>query len=150
MLSLIEKAIALKKIYIFEDLTAEQLRLLAGACDEANPRKDEIILREGETTETLRLIISGSVRIIKDLGTSKQKILATLSRGEYFGEMNLFDEEPHSASAVATEDCHLMLIKKDRLHEIINLYPDIAMEIIKVFSQRLRITNEREEKGTSF
>lgn len=143
MLSLIETAIALRKIYIFENLSAEQLRLLAGACEEVTVRKDELILHEGEATEALRLIISGSVRIVKDFETPRQKTLAALSRGEYFGEMNLFDEEPHSASAIAIEDTYLLLIRKERLREIIDLYPEISLEVIKVFSRRLRAANEK-------
>lgn len=143
MLSLIEKAIALKKIYIFEHLSAEELRLLAGASEEAAYRANEIILREGDSTETLRLIISGSVKIVKDYEMPKQKILATLGRGEYFGEMNLFDEEPHSATAIAAEECAILLIRKERLREIIDLYPEIALEIIKIFSERLRAANEQ-------
>jgi CRP-like cAMP-binding protein len=143
MLSLIEKAIALKKIYVFENLSAEQLRVLAGACEEVAHRQGEIILREGDATETLRLIVSGRVRIVKDYDTPKSHTLITLSGGEYFGEMNLFDGEPHSASAIAVEECHLLLIRKERLNQIIDLYPDIALEVIKVFSQRLRAANER-------
>ncbi|CAN2042537.1 hypothetical protein GMMP15_850013 [Candidatus Magnetomoraceae bacterium gMMP-15] len=147
MLSLIEKAIALKKIYIFENLSAEELRLLAGACEEAAIREDEIILREGEATETLRLIISGRVKIIKDLDTDNKKVLAELGPGEYFGEMNLFDEEPHSASAISVGECQLLLIRKERLNEIIDLYPEISIQIIKIFSQRLRQANEKLAQG---
>lgn len=147
MLSLIEKAIALKKIYIFENLSAEELRLLAGACEETVMRNGEIVLKEGEATETLRLIISGRVQIVKDLSEPNQSILAVLGAGEYFGEMNLFDGEPHSASAVAEEECQLLLIRKERLTEIIDLYPEISIEVIKIFSQRLRLANEKLAKG---
>ena len=143
MLSLIEKAIALKKIYIFEDLTAEQLHLVAGACEETIARKNEIILREGDATETLRLIISGEVEIVKNFETPNPKKLAVLVQGEYFGEMNLFDNEPHSATAIALDECYLLLIRKERMVEIIELYPEIALEIIKVFSKRLRKANEK-------
>jgi CRP/FNR family transcriptional regulator/CRP/FNR family cyclic AMP-dependent transcriptional regulator len=143
MLSLIEKAIALKRVYIFEDFNAEQLKVLAGACEEAEIRSNEMIFREGEATETLRIIISGSVKIVKDLGSPKPKTLATLKSGEYFGEMNLFDEEPHSASAVAEEETDLLLIRKENLNEILELYPEIALEIVRVFSKRLRAMNER-------
>ncbi|EKD48311.1 MAG: Crp/Fnr family transcriptional regulator, partial [uncultured bacterium] len=118
-----------------------------GASEEVSFRPNEIILHEGESTETLRLIISGNVKIVKDHGTPKQKTLAVLGKGEYFGEMNLFDEEPHSATAIAVEECGLLLIRKERLREIIDLYPELSLEIIKIFSQRLRVANEKLAKN---
>ncbi|CAN2040864.1 hypothetical protein GMMP15_2090010 [Candidatus Magnetomoraceae bacterium gMMP-15] len=141
-LSLIEKAIALKEIYIFEHLSAEELRIMAGACEETVMREGEIILREGESTETLRLIISGTVQIVKDYDKSAQSELAILNSGDYLGEMNLFDEEPHSATAIALDECRLLMVAKNNLYEILDLYPEISIGMIKTFSQRLRKANE--------
>lgn len=147
MNKLIERAIALKKIYVFENLSAEQLRLVATACEEVDTYKDEIIFQEGETTEKLYLITDGSVKVLKELGTPDQRAIAKLTAGDFFGEMSLFDGEPHSATICTSEECRLLIIRKERLEAIIELYPEIALNIINVFSRRLRFANEQSSKA---
>lgn len=148
MNKLIERAIALKKVYVFENLSAEQLRLVASACEEIGASADEIIFREGESTEKLYLIICGSVKVLKDPGTPRQRTIATLTTGDFFGEMSLFDGEPHSATICSSEECNLLIIRKERLEAIMELYPEIALSIINVFSRRLRSANEHSLKAT--
>ncbi|MBF0406241.1 MAG: cyclic nucleotide-binding domain-containing protein [Candidatus Riflebacteria bacterium] len=148
MESLIEKALALKKVSIFENLSAEALRLLASACEETESRRNEIILNEGEASATLHIIVSGSVNVIRNFGGKTEKHLATLTTGGYFGEMNLFDGDPHSATVVAAENCRLFCIRRDPLREIIDLHPPLALEILRGFSLRLRSANRREENAS--
>ena len=143
MHKLIERAIALKKIYLFENLSAQQLRLVATACEEVETRAGAIIFREGSATEKLYLIIYGSVEVVKFMGLPGERVVAGLSAGDFFGEMSLFDGEPHSASICALEESRLLVIGKKRLEEIIDLYPEIALAIINVFSRRLRLANEQ-------
>lgn len=143
MNKLIERAIALKNIYVFENLSAEQLRLVASACEDVGTRADEIIFREGDATERLYLIMVGSVKVLKEMGHPSQRTIATLTAGDFFGEMSLFDGEPHSATICASEECTLLMIRKERLESIIELYPEIALNIINVFSRRLRYANEQ-------
>lgn len=142
MNNLIEWAIALKKVYVFEKLSAKQLGVVATSCEEFACARNKVIFREGEMTETFYLIIEGSVRVVKDMESPRQRIIAKLKAGDFFGEMSLFDGLPHSATICAHEECRFLLIRKEKLYAIIDLYPDVALHIINVFSRRLRDANE--------
>lgn len=143
MFSLVEKAIIIKKIYIFDGLSLEELKLVAEVCEEVFYNKDEVVIREGDCSDALFLILSGSVNIVKGQNTSKKFILNTLEKGDYFGEMSMFDGEPHSATVVTLEDSHFLLIRKEHLFDIIDIVPEIAFGIIKVLSQRLRAADKK-------
>jgi len=67
--------------------------------------KGELIIKEGDYGISIYKILKGNVRISKKLGEHKIT-LATLGRGEVFGEMSFFNFllEPRSASVEAIDD----------------------------------------------
>jgi CRP-like cAMP-binding protein len=82
------------------------------------------------------------VTIQKKLGESQQE-LARLGPGECFGEMALFDDSPRAAMAVAASDCALLTLDRSRFHSVLAQRPEMALEICRVLSVRLRDANER-------
>jgi uncharacterized membrane protein len=64
-----------------------------------------------------------------------------LARGEYFGELSLFDDKPRSASALATTDAVLLELTRDTLSGYLERRPRAAMAILRTMSERLRETN---------
>jgi CRP/FNR family transcriptional regulator/CRP/FNR family cyclic AMP-dependent transcriptional regulator len=71
----------------------------------------------------------------------KQTILATLSKGDFFGEMSILDGEPRSATVVAAKNCELLMLYRKTLLEIMQNYPKIAIQMLITMSQRLRRSN---------
>jgi len=67
--------------------------------------KGELIIKEGDYGISIYKIVKGNVRIFRKLGEHKVT-LATLGRGEVFGEMTFFNFllEPRSASVEAMDD----------------------------------------------
>jgi len=62
---------------------------------------DSLIFSEGEVSDTLYFIISGSISVILTDDTNREIIIAYLSPGDFFGEMSLFDiNMSRSASAL--------------------------------------------------
>ena len=70
--------------------------------------KGELILKEGDYGISIYKIVKGNVRIFRKLGEHKVT-LATLGKGEVFGEMTFFNFllEPRSASVEAMDDVML-------------------------------------------
>ena len=56
--------------------------------------------------------------------------------------MSLFDDEPHSADAVALEPTELLLVRQALLVAVIKRNPELALGLFKVLSQRLRRATE--------
>lgn len=101
-------------------------------------KKNEIIFKEGEVSETMYDIVWGSVGIFSAYGTPDQKLLKTLSDDEFFGEMGMIEGAPRSATAVALEETQVYMIDPDRLSAYIKEKPSKALVILQHTSHRLR------------
>lgn len=105
-----------------------------------------MILKEGAVSPTLCLIVDGSVDIIKELGESVPRTVATLSAGKSLGEMSVLDDLPFSATACATEDTRLIVFEKSDLNQLARDYPQVHNQIIygltKEVTERLRRTTD--------
>ncbi len=100
-------------------------------------KSGECIFNEGDTGAEMYVVQSGRVRIY--LKTQKQIItLATLKKGDFFGEMALLEELPRSASAEAVGEVALISLSKSDFKFLIQQHPDIAMKVLAKFSTRLR------------
>lgn len=136
----------LKKIYLFQNLTDDEVTGIAkiGATEEFT--KGSSVFKEGEQGDKLYVILSGAVRISKKVNTSEEA-LAILKPGEFFGEMALIDDIERSADAIAHEDCSLMTIKKDDFESLLFVNKELAYSIlwsfVRTLSSRLRETNEK-------
>lgn len=143
MLSTIEKIIFLKKIPFFQGMTIDQLKTLANVCEETLFEEDARIFNEGEPGGTLYVVVSGKVAIEKE-GKRKGSFvrLDTVDAHSYFGEMNLFDNSPHTSSASALQDTLTLRLRREPLIALARRYPDLSLELINVLSQRLREVND--------
>jgi hypothetical protein len=61
------------------------------------------IIEQGEAAESLYLILSGIVDVIREAADGTQQVLARLGPGAFFGEEGLAYERPRNAHVVATE-----------------------------------------------
>lgn len=147
MMSLIEKAIFIKAVSIFQEMTAEELRVLAGISEEATYSAGQRIVTQGGSGDTLYIIVHGQVLVqqrSKVNGDQEETIdLALLGPRESFAEMSLFDNEPYSADVIAQEPTGVLLVRREPLMALIKRDPEIAVGLFKVFSRRLRQANAR-------
>ena len=128
----------LKQGDIFYQFTPTQLELVANLCQEATYQKDDLIFRENSTSKELYIIVQGEVDIIVDPSlvssvdtNSENKTIATLRRGQSFGEVALVDEGVRSASACAVQnDTRLLIIPRDKLIMLCDTYPQLGYRLM--------------------
>jgi CRP-like cAMP-binding protein len=77
------------------------------------------------------------------LDVSKDEYVVTRKPGECFGEMNLIDDLPRSATAVVLEDAMLLKLDKQKLRGLILSYPELALGMLKALSLNLRNTTKK-------
>jgi ATP/ADP translocase/HEAT repeat protein len=138
MLSTMDKIIHLKKIYIFSDLQVRELAAIGSITVERDYPKDEIVVKEGEAGDTMFLIISGEVSVIRNHGTEQETFIAKITEDDYFGEMALFEDKPRSATVKTDTEAKLLVLGKLEFEEIMREFPQISINICRVFSQRIR------------
>lgn len=136
-----------RSIYLFKDLSDEELALTSAITAERTYSKGETILKEGEAGDSFYLVLEGKVRISKFISGAGEEALAILEKGNYFGEMALIDEFPRSASAIAHTDCRVLLMDKADFSQLLSSNKELANKLLWIFcrtlSQRLRETNEK-------
>jgi ATP/ADP translocase/HEAT repeat protein len=138
MLSTMDKIIHLKKIYIFSDLQVRELAAIGSVAEERDYPKAEIVVKEGDPGDTMFLIVSGEVSVIRNEGTEQETLLAKITEDDYFGEMVLFEDKPRSATVKTNTEAKLLALGKLEFEEIMREFPQISINICRVFSQRIR------------
>jgi CRP-like cAMP-binding protein len=135
---LTDKILHLKNIEIFADLSVNELAAVASVTEEAAFDEMEMVFREGETGDTLFLIVEGEVAVIKDCNVDREFELDTIGPGDYFGDMALFGDDRRSATIRVKKDARFLTLNKQELQEIVREYPQIALHVCRVLSMRIR------------
>lgn len=139
MTDLYERVLLLKNSNIFSEIKTEDLRYIAQALEDELYKKGDQVFGMGERGDRMYFIQSGKVAI-SDNKNYENNSMVELDVGNVFGEMNLLDELPRSASAYILEDAHILSLEKERLHQLIINYPEMSFGILKSLSLRLRDT----------
>jgi CRP-like cAMP-binding protein len=102
------------------------------------------LFQEGDRGEEMYIIQSGKVKISKRI-RGVEKTLATLEKGEFFGEMAILNDKPRSATAETIENCEMLVIDRKTFDALIRGNVEIAVRFIKRLADRLRETNDQME-----
>ena len=103
-----------------------------------------VLFHEGDRGEEMYILQSGRVKISKKI-RGVEKTLATLEKGEFFGEMAILNDKPRSASAETVEECEMLVIDRKTFDTLLRSNVEIAIRFIKRLADRLRETNDQME-----
>lgn len=103
-------------------------------------RKNDVILKEGDTGDACYLIVNGRVDVRKGLHGQYPRTVASLGKGSVFGEMALFDGHPHIASVVAVEDTEVSTMSRDEFQRLVGAMDPLMKGIVGMLVTRLRQT----------
>lgn len=123
----------LKQADIFYELTTTQLELIASICQEHHCQVGDLIFEQNTAGDELYIIADGEVVIQIDAAlTTEPHTLATLRRGQSFGEIALVDEGRRSASArCAQHGTHLIAIPRDKLTLLCDTDPLLGYRLMR-------------------
>ncbi|KAF0153269.1 MAG: cAMP-binding protein [Ignavibacteria bacterium] len=129
----------------FHDLTITNLKAITKLMHNRIYHPNELIFHQGDPGTGLYIIISGQV-VIRQEEEKNSWDLTKLSRGDFFGELALLDDERRSATAIALEETRVIVIFKPDLDAFIQNNPKEGIKILKGISQiiaiRLRSLNQ--------
>lgn len=127
----------LKQADVFYQFTQTQLELVANLCIEKSFAAGETIFEENSNSKELYIIAQGEVDIIIDpavvgLNEKAEKVkIATLRRGQSFGEIALVDEGLRSATARAKgKEARLLIIPREKLIMLCETYPQLGYRLM--------------------
>ena len=99
---------------------------------------NEILLKEGDMGEFAYLILSGKVSIVKGAMGDNPATIAVVEKGDVVGEMSLFDDRPHMASAIAIEKTIVTGISREQFQTRLENMDPVMRSIMKLLGQRIR------------
>lgn len=138
---------ALRRCALFAQVADETLGLCASSLRVRRFRKHETIFHQGDPGDSLYVIESGSVKIVLPWPEGEDgAIIATLVRGDFFGELALIDGAPHSATAIAVEPVEALVLQRDRFEELIETQPQLRRALFAgLVAELRRLTGHVEE-----
>jgi len=138
----------LERLSLFVDLNRREMKIVDGFMHERNYLKNEVIFDEGEEGQAIYFIRSGRVLICRQGQTEKP--IATLERGNFFGELALLDDAPRSAQARAAENCTLAVYFRgdflNLMHSHALIASKIALQLARHLGARLRSAVHSEQQ----
>jgi CRP/FNR family cyclic AMP-dependent transcriptional regulator len=136
----------IRQAAIFADLDEDEIERIAEICSEQRFAPGQTVFKEGDPGNRLFIIAKGEVRVSRQVPGSGEEALAVLKPGACFGEMSVFDRSERSTDAIANTECTLLTITRSDFEMLLDFDRDLAFKVlwsvVRLLSQRLRITNE--------
>jgi NADH:ubiquinone reductase (H+-translocating) len=104
------------------------------------------IFQEGDVGDFLYVVVDGKIAISKKDEHGESKILGTLKKGDFFGEIALLDEKRRMATATAQGDTHILALRKDEFDLLITYFSNLKTEFQEAKEGRLDTKIEEIQK----
>jgi CRP-like cAMP-binding protein len=136
----------IRRLKLFANFSDEQILQLTRFLEVKHFDGFSHIVRQGDPGDAMFFILHGEVRVRMLIG-GKETILATLGKGDFFGEISLFDQGPRSADVVANEDVTALRISAAAFQKLAEAAPELATPFLfsmgRALALRIRNDNKR-------
>lgn len=122
---------------LFDGLDNEAMERIAAVAIEVEFPADHVIARQGEIGTGFFIIASGGARVVRDGET-----VATLGRGDFFGELSVLDGRPRVAQVIAEGPTTCLAIASWDFEALLLEEPKITLAILRGLVGRLRDVTE--------
>jgi len=141
----IDKALALRKVSLFGGLQFEELAALGRIAQIREVPAGSLIFRQGEPGETLYVVLSGQVEIIRE-ADQKEISVAKIGPSGYFGEFAILTNQPRTATARIIEHAVMLQIHKHHFRELLITHSSLTFEILRTMAERMSMDVRKAEE----
>jgi small-conductance mechanosensitive channel len=128
----------LRSTDIFSPLPDAELEQLSGDCSILRFTTGEVLVKQGDTGDSLFLIQSGCVEVSVSAGEGHRSMkVAELGAGSFFGEMSLLTGDPRSATVTANRETIVVVVKKKGMERVFSMNPALAEPLSLLLEARL-------------
>ncbi|HOW54588.1 MAG TPA: cyclic nucleotide-binding domain-containing protein, partial [Syntrophorhabdaceae bacterium] len=144
-----DRIASLKNAEIFREIPDEKLAKFSSRFQERTYPPNTAIIREGTYGDTMFIIISGRVDILKrDPNGDFDVSIAALNSGACFGEMALISGNPRSATVVTAAHTKVLVLKKKDFDLLLNEYHSMSISLSRIVAERIEGIESRQFPGT--
>ncbi len=133
-----ERARFLKRVPIFSELAPKDLERISAVAHLRTYSRDQMILIEEDTGQTLFILMSGQVKISRISEEGREVILAVMAEGDFFGELSLLDGQSRSANVTVIKEAEILLIHREDFLNLLSEFPTIGINLLKELASRIR------------
>lgn len=130
------------QIELFEGLDERQRRTLEENARVKGVAKNVVIINEGDETDSLYVVLAGSVKVFLTDDQGHELIVSMNGAGSFFGELALLGHDRRSASVMSIEPSRFAVIPGAIFLEYMGRYPRLAMNMAENLAHRLKVTTE--------
>jgi CRP-like cAMP-binding protein len=130
------KVEALKGAPLFEGLSRKELVELARVCEDLMFKPGEVLCKEGQIGYEFFVIVDGKVQV-----TRKGKRVATLTGGDFVGEIALVTEMRRTATVTAETPVRLFLLTRRDFRAVLDRNPSVELKVLRALARRLAETS---------
>lgn len=138
MPDVIEKITKLKSFSIFDEMGIRELQAIASISTLETFSQGDVLIREGEESGTIFLIVRGTLDVISGYQTADQVVKASIGEGTFVGELSLFTQGMPNASCIANAELEALVIRHHQFQEIMKIYPQIGINMCSFLAAKLR------------
>jgi len=136
---------ALAGISLFTSLSTDELDLLSAGATERFHESGEVMIRQGERSDQLFVILKGSARVqeMPDDPSATEMVLGEIGAGQIVGELAVLTGMPRSATVVAIEATHCLGIAGEDFTRLMRKSAVLAGALAQVLARRIYETDQR-------
>jgi flavin-dependent dehydrogenase len=101
----------------------------------------EVVYHQGDRGDCMYVLQGGSVEVIRR-DADREFCVAVLGKGDFFGEMALFDDETRRFTVRAVEESYIFTLERNTLLARIHEDPSMAFRLVEKMARRIRDLEE--------
>lgn len=133
-----DKSKTVRSLSFFSGLSDAEVELIASKLIEKVFPLNSIIIEQEQPSDSVYFIYKGAGQIYRITQDGNYANIALCGPGDIIGEMGLIDNMPRSANVKAIQETHVLMLRKEDFVNILKQNPSLSINLLKVFSQRLR------------
>ena len=135
----------LRRVPLFSLLTVTQAEVISGAVIKRRFKRGEALVEQGQKSNALFILLTGRARVMTSDSRGREVILATLSQGDYLGEMSIIDNEPHSATVRAEVQTDVLMLGRAEFARCLTENASMSLVVMRGLVKRLRHADRKIE-----
>jgi CRP/FNR family cyclic AMP-dependent transcriptional regulator len=132
---------AIARVSIFSKLSQTDIEELTNLVTARKYAPDTAVFFQGDPSDSLYIVLKGSVKVAKASEDGHEKILDILGPGEIFGEFAMLDGHPRSATVTTCEPTELTSISQRDFRDFVSTRAEILWKVMESLCERVRKTS---------
>lgn len=134
---------------LFHEIYDNEVEEILNSCMVASYDKDDIIIKQGDTSSDICILLGGSAGIYVHKNEDRH-FITDIESGDLFGELVLINETQRTADIIANEKCDVLVISYEDFYSFYHKKPKVfslmILNVTRLITKRLKYSNSIIEK----